>query len=213
MSRVSNYDKAVAGARAAFLAHDPAALAAKYPVKCDGRAITLNLCGEPCRVDCVTGQVSCPNLPGYVPGHNEIMAIWDMLCFADKAPALSGTWHTTGSLAGIASGQDDSHLLTRFREAVAAAPGRLEDARRALRAAPGAGGDFAMVIPVFDWFPCLFRFWQADDEFPAQTLLYWDGTARAFVHYETLWFMNMFLSQRIWAAVEGRDWTAAGGKT
>ena len=204
MAKLSNYDKAVEGARALFLTHDPAALAKKYPVDYDGGAITLNFCGEPYRIDCKTGQVDCPGRPGYAPGHNELMALWDMLCYADAAPTLSGRWCPTASLAGIASGQDDSHLLVRFRDAVAAAPDRLEDARRALHARSGPGGDFAMVIPVFDWFPCLFRFWEADDEFPAKTLFYWDENARRFMHYETLWFVNMYLSQRIWAAVEGR---------
>ncbi len=206
MSRVSNYDKALAGARAAFLAHDPAALAAKYPVEWDGRCLRLRFAGEPYRIDAETGAVDCPDRPGYVPGHDELMSIWDMLCFADARPAPAGEWCPTASLADIAGGQDASHLLTRFREAVSAAPEKLEDARLALRASRDGGADFAMVIPAFDWFPCRFCFWQADDEFPAQVVFYWDRNARRFVRYETLWFMNMYLSRRIWAAVEGRDW-------
>ena len=104
MSRVSNYDKALAGARAAFLAHDPAALAAKYPVEWDGRCLRLRFAGEPYRIDAETGAVDCPDRPGYVPGHDELMSIWDMLCFADARPAPAGEWCPTASLADIAGG-------------------------------------------------------------------------------------------------------------
>jgi len=61
-----------------------------------------------------------------------------------------------------------------------------------------------MVIPVFDWFPCRLCFWEADDEFDSHAVFYWVANARQFVHYETLWFINKYLSQRIWAAVKGR---------
>lgn len=93
-----------------------------------------------------------------------------------------------------------------YEKAVTARFDRPEEARSSLGGTADPGGDFAMVIPVFDWFPCRFCFWEADDEFDALAVFYWDVNARQFVHYETLWFMNMYLCQRIWAAVEGRTW-------
>ena len=97
----TNYEKALDGARTLFLSHDPAALAAKYPVDYDGQAITLRFVDRRYRVDCKDGTVTCPDHPGYVPGHDEIMSIWDMLCFADTRPVLRGSWVQTGSLSGI----------------------------------------------------------------------------------------------------------------
>ena len=110
------------------------------------------------------------------------------------------------SLSGITCGHDDSYLITHFRKAVSSNFEKLEQARLALGGEKDSGADFAMVIPVFDWFPCRFCFWEADDEFDSRAVFYWDANTRQFVHYETLWFMNMYLSQRIWAAVEGRAW-------
>lgn len=198
----TNYEKAIAGARAAFLAHDPAKIASTYPVDFDGRAITLRFVDRRYRIDCVDGAVTCPDHPGYLPGHDEIMSIWDMLCFADTRPTLAHLWVQTGSLSGITSGHDDSYLITQFRRAVSAHPERLTLARETLGGTADTGADFAMVIPVFDWFPCRFCFWEADDEFDAQAVYYWDMNARQFVRYETLWFMNMYLCQRIWEAVK-----------
>ena len=202
----SNYEKAVDGARRLFLAHDPASLAAKYPVDYDGRSITLRFVDRRYRIDCSDGSVTCPDQPEYTPGHDEIMSLWDMLCFAPSRPSLAHQWVQTGSLSGITSGHDDSYLIVQFRKAIAKRPEGLEDARIALGGMTDRGADFAMVLNVFDWFLCRFCYWEADDEFPDQAVFYWDANARQFVHYETLWFMNMYLSQRIWAAVEKREW-------
>ena len=202
----TNYEKALDGARKAFLTHDPAAIAAVYPVNYDGGAITLRLVDRKYRVDCGDGRMTCPDYPGYTPGHDELLGIWDMLTFATSRPALKGEWVQTSSLAGIDSGHDNSYLIAQFRKALSAHPERLEEAMKVLGGRPDRGADFAMVFPVFDWFPCRFCFWEGDDEFPERAVFYWDANARQFVRYETLWFMNMYLSQRIWAAVEGREW-------
>ena len=200
----TNYEKAIAGARAIFLAHDHSKI--QYPVHYDGQNISLRFVDRIYRINCSTSIVTCPDYPGYVPGHDEIMSIWDMLCFAETPPSLTHQWIQTGSLSGITSGHDDSYLITQFRKAISEKPERLEAARAELGGSIDIGADFAMVIPVFDWFPCRFCFWEADDEFPAQAIFYWDRNARSYVHYETLWFMNKYLSQRIWAAVDRKVW-------
>ena len=204
MKKPANYEKAIEGARVIFLAHDPADIV--YPVDHDETTLSLRFVDRRYNIDCSDGAVTCPGYPGYTPGHDEIMSIWDMLTFAASRPSLRHQWIQTGSLSGITSGHDDSYLITQFRKAVSSNFIKLEQARLALGGEKDSGADFAMVIPVFDWFPCRFCFWEADDEFDSQAVFYWDANARQFVHYETLWFMNMYLSQRIWAAVEGRAW-------
>lgn len=204
MKKPANYEKAIEGARAIFLAHDPADIV--YPVDHDETTLSLRFVDRRYNIDCSDGAVTCPGYPGYTPGHDEIMSIWDMLTFAASRPLLRHQWVQTGSLSGITSGHDDSYLITQFRKAVASNFDKLEQARLVLGGTADTGADFSMVIPVFDWFPCRFCFWEADEDFDAQAVFYWDANARQFVHYETLWFMNMYLCQRIWAAVEGREW-------
>ena len=45
---------------------------------------------------------------------------------------------------------------------------------RALGGTPGSRGDVSLRIPVFEFFPTELRFWEADEEFPAQ--LQFSGT-------------------------------------
>ena len=126
------------------------------------------------------------------------MSIYDILCRSEKTPVLSGAWVPTMELHHIMGsnsvhedlGQESARLFSGRTEALA-------EACRALGGTPGSRGDLSFRIPVFDFFPVELRFWEADEEFPAQMQFFWDANALDFAHYETLWYMTGALKQRL----------------
>jgi hypothetical protein len=87
-------------------------------------------------------------------------------------------------------GQESARFFSGRTEALA-------EACRALGGTPGSRGDLSFRIPVFDFFPVELRFWEADEEFPAQMQFFWDANALDFAHYETLWYMAGALKMRL----------------
>ena len=59
-----------------------------------------------------------------------------------------------------------------------------------------AGADVYCRFELFPFFPLQFRFWDADDEFPAQIRPLWDRNSLQFMHFETLYYvMGAFLGK------------------
>ena len=67
-------------------------------------------------------------------------------------------------------------------------PDALAKACEALGGIPDGRGDVSYRIPMFDFLPVQFAFWQADEDFPPEMQILWDSNVLSFMHYETLWF-------------------------
>ena len=56
-------------------------------------------------------------------------------------------------------------------------------------------GDVAYKIPVWENLCVIFRFWNSDEEFPAQLQFLCDRNMLDFMHYETVWFLVSHIIQ------------------
>ncbi len=101
---------------------------------------------------------------------------------------VKGTVISASSAAGV------------FANVSAPFEGKTEALRRAcmiLGGKPGTVGDVSSTIPLFDFFPVMLQFWDADDEFDAVLKFMWDENATDFMHFETLCFATGHMVSRL----------------
>jgi len=195
MERWNNYDRAARQAERLFLGYDQEALIRAFSLSADGSYLYVRFVARPYRIDRRSGAVE--RGPDWSrAGFEEVLSIFDALCHSGRPPAPHGAWVLTGSLHGAASGPstfDESQTAARLARAI----GLLPEVCRALDGTEAGGGDFACEIPVIAGFSALFRLWLPDDEFPAQVQFLWSENALAFLHYETIFYVQIHLMRRL----------------
>lgn len=199
----SNYELQVDMTRSLFLEYDQEKLIRKFQLDADAEYIYLTYMNTPCRICRKTARVDeC--LDGNWQEcrfYNTVMTIYDLLCHhkGDLAPKLSGSWCTIGSF--VVTGVSDSGGFTQkyaelFNE-------RCDDLANACVQTGGtlkksmAGADITCEIPITSFFPVLLQFWEGDDEFPPKLTLMWDRNAIQFLHFETTFFLQGDLLERL----------------
>lgn len=132
------------------------------------------------------------------------MSVYDLLGRSSAAPQLSGQYVPTMELHGI-MGSNSVHedLGSERARPFAGKAEALDAACRRLGGVRAGKGDVSYTLPVFDCFPVQLRFWEADEEFPAQLQFFFDRRALDFLHYETLWYVSHFLTRRLLAELGG----------
>lgn len=203
-ARRSNYDLQVDLTRTLFLSYDQAALIRKFQLEADEGFIYIDYLGESMRVCRSSGRVDARGEAGQwreCRDYNAVMTIYDLLCHSqgEHPPALAGEWCPIGSFVVTAS-----HDTGRFTNAYAARFQGRVDALKAACARHGgriqpsvAGADLSCIFDVTRFFPLMLQFWDADDEFPAQLRLLWDRNTLRFLHYETSFFLQNNLLERL----------------
>ena len=199
----SNYDLQVDVAKKIFMEYDQTLLIRKFSLQADEDWIYLTYMNTSCRIDRATGRIDemadgrwmeCRN-------YSTVMTIYDLLCYhkGDTAPALLHQWCTVGTF--VVTGVTDAGPFTK--KTAALFNGRLEELRTACRKLGGiqekrmAGADITCRIPVTHFFPVLLQFWEGDDEFPPKLQLMWDRNANSFLHFETTFFLQGDLLERL----------------
>ena len=123
--------------------------------------------------------------------YNDAMTISDLLCCSKEDGRASGQYVMLQNLASVASGtmfagkgilEQEAKGLDYRDEELAAACERLGGSREKT-------GDVAYKIPVWENLCVIFRFWNSDEEFPAQLQFLCDRNMLDFMHYETAWFL------------------------
>ena len=199
----SNYDLQVDIGRRIFLEYDQDLLIRKFRLAADAEWIYLTYLNTPCRISRRSGQID-ELLRGVwteCRDYSTVMTVYDLLCFhkGDTAPALSHQWCTVGNF--IVTGVQNTGTFTK--KYAAFFDGRVEDLRRACEALGGiqetsmAGADVTCRIPVTSFFPVLLQFWASDEDFPAKLLLLWDKNANSFLHFETTFYLQGDLLERL----------------
>ena len=93
--------------------------------------------------------------------------------------------------------------LTFTKKAAALFDGHLSELKTACEKLGGipekrmAGADITCRIPVTHFFPVLLQFWEGDDEFPPKLQLMWDRNAISFLHFETTFYLQCDLFERL----------------
>lgn len=199
----SNYDLQVDVGRKIFMEYDQELLIRKFALQADEGWIYLTYMNTSCRISRADGRVDelvdgewmeCRN-------YSTVMTIYDLLCFhkGSTAPALFHQWCTVGTF--VVTGVTDTGTFTK--KAAALFDGHLEELKAACIKLGGtmekklAGADITCRIPVTSFFPVLLQFWEGDDEFPPKLQLMWDRNANSFLHFETTFFLQGDLFERL----------------
>ena len=199
----SNYDLQVDIGRKIFLEFDQQLLIRKFELPADQNWIYLTYLNTPCRIHRADGRIDelvdgawaeCRN-------YSTVMTIYDLLCYhkGSTAPALFHQWCTVGTF--VVTGVTDTGTFTK--KAASLFDGHLEALKAACEKLGGthekrmAGADVTCRIPVTHFFPVLLQFWEGDDEFPPKVQLMWDRNADSFLHFETTFFLQGDLLERL----------------
>lgn len=199
----SNYDLQVDIGRRIFMEYDQQRLIRKFGLEADDRWIYLTYLNTPCRIRRSDGQIE--ELLGDIwrecRNFGTVMTIYDLLCYhqGEFAPVLRQEWCTVGSF--VVTGVTNTGTFTKKYAALF--DGHTQALKAACQKLGGilekrmAGADVTCRIPVTPFFPVLLQFWEGDEEFPPKLLLLWDRGADSFLHFETTFYLQGDLLERL----------------
>ena len=204
----SNYDLQVDIGRQIFLDYDQDRLIDKFHLQADSQWIFLDYLHMPCRISRTDGRIEvCAESRWHeCRSYNTVMTIYDLLCYHRGAtlPQLSNQWCTVGGF--IVTGIQDTETFTRKYAAIFDRhPEALTKACQHLGGIAETGkacADLTYRFWVTPFFPVLLQFWEGDEEFPPKLLLLWDKHADQFLHFETTFYLQGDLLERIRQQIE-----------
>ena len=190
----NNYEQMRNQMRGHFLSYDQGEMLRKFSLKSDEDYLYIRFCGRDYRIGRGSGIVewSLDQFKDCMEAdYDESMTIYDILCCSRPDCCLSGEFSPSSSLKGtVYTGQNagSSIISPRTANYFNDNANWLAQACLALGGVPEGIGDVAYRIPLFNFLPVRFSFWQADEDFPPEIRLLWDTNVLSFMHYETLWF-------------------------
>lgn len=211
---ISNYDMQVDMAKGIFLDYDQQLLIRKFRLDADDSYIYLSYLNTPCRIDRATGGIEeyCADRWQECRDYGRVMTVYDLICHhkGEAPPELSGQWCAVGTfiVTGITktekfTGKYAKHFqgrLPALEEACKRMGGILQPAM--------AGADLTCLFPVMPFFSVLLQFWDGDEEFPPKLLLLWDRNTMQFMHFETTFYLQGDLLERLKCRME-KDYETA----
>ena len=200
----SNYDLQVDIAKRIFLEYDQELLIRKFRLEADPQYLYLTYLNTPCRIGRKSGGIE-ERVNGVwkeCRSFSTVMTVYDLLCYhrGETAPPLFGKWCAVGTF--VVTGVTDTETFTK--KYAAKLDGRVAQLKLAAQSLGGillermAGADVTCRFPVTPFFPVLLQFWEGDDEFPPKLLLMWDRNTDSFMHFETTFYLQGDLLERLW---------------
>lgn len=197
-----NYDKQVLIARELFLNYDQTEMIEKYHLKQDADYLYLPLLNHMSRISRKTGVVEiCHETSAYEEclDYNTVMTIYDVLCYPKETPVLTHQWVPLANLQVTMSSPSANLFSQKYADAFSGKTDRLWEVCQMIGGRKPeimAGADVGWEFDIFPFFPVQFRFWDKDEEFPAQIKLLWDKNALKFMHFETTYYaMHILLNE------------------
>ena len=205
---MDNYDLQVDIAKGIFLDYDQELLIRKFRLDADEKNLYLTYLNTPCRINRESGGIEQWNGGHWLECRefSTVMTIYDLLCYpkGESAPALSHQWCTVGNFVVTGVTQTD-RFTGKYAKVFDGHLAALKTAAQKLGGTaqpPMAGADFTCKFPVTAFFPVLLQFWAGDEEFPPKLLLLWDRNADQFLHFETTFYLQGDLLERLKCCME-----------
>lgn len=211
MEKWDNYEIMTEQARKRFLTHDQKVFMERWNLQEEEGFLYLKFTGQWYRIHRMTGHVERME-PGSAgnqkqpydrisqdgergggrwikAGFEEVMTIYDVLCYPNQKPELSGKWCSVYNLGHVVHRSKHNiveyiQYETLFDHKLA----RLEEICQQMGGKPENRGDLCYILPVFDFLPVKFQFWESDEEFPAKLQFFWDEKTLDFIHFETTFY-------------------------
>ena len=192
-NRISNYEKMKNEMADVFLKYDQEEMIRKFSLESNQKYLFIHFAGKKYRIHRFTGAVSWSKDSFQTEekaGYNEVMTIYDVLCYSKKNCCLANEWINIGSLSAVQGGTlaKGSNF---FQNAGEYFDGKTEALARACEALQGRKlnkGDVAYELDLFPFLPLILRFWESDEDFPASLQILVDKNILDYMHYETLMF-------------------------
>ena len=168
---LTNYDKTKISMAHVFLQYDQATMIHKYSLDYNSDWLYITFINRTYRINRKTGSVQWSDNDFetvHEANHNEAMTIYDVLCYSKDRCHLSHEFVNINSLSSVRTGN--------------LSPNR---------------GFFQNTADFFNGKTVEFRFWEADDEFPASLQILADRNTLDYMHYETLMFALTHLFSRL----------------
>ena len=204
----SNYDLQVDIAKGIFLKYDQEFLIRKFSIAADEQYIYLNYINTPCRISRKDGGVEeyIQNRWQECRSFGTVMTIYDLLCYhqGDTAPVLADQWCAAGTF--VVTGVTNTETFTKKYAAVF--DGHIAELKSACEQMGGAiqprmaGADLTCKFQITPFFPVLLQFWAGDEEFPPRLILLWDRNTHRFLHFETTFYLQGDLLDRLKSCME-----------
>lgn len=200
---MNNYEIQAENAKRLFLTYDQETIIRKLRLEHDEDYLYLPFLDLQYRIHRRTAAVERrEGEDPYEDGNsfNEVLTIFDALCWSREGVTLSGEWRSTAALGNQVHGTSP---FQGFREQAAGMDAdRLPAVLEAMGGVRMPKGEPGYRLMAFPFLPVYFQFWRADEEFPAQINLYWDKNTKDIIHYETVYYLAGFLLERIAARLE-----------
>lgn len=200
---VSNYDLQVDMGKRIFMEHDHQRLIRKFRLEAEESWIYLTYLNRPCRISREDGGiwVLADGLWQECRSYDTVMTIYDLLCHhkGEDTPRLLGQWCPVGTfiVAGITNAEKFMGRAAQVFD------GHVEGLKAACQAMGGeilprmAGADVTCRFWAVPFFPVLLQFWEGDEEFPPRLMILWDRNSMEFLHFETTFYLQSDLIQRL----------------
>ena len=215
-----NYKKQVYDAGALFLKYDQQMMLHRLPLKYDDDYLYVSMLDTELRVSRKNGQVESYSkagrstrlsaaeesevkcMTGYevCTDYAVVMTVYDVLCYSEEIPVLSGKWCPLNSLQVTLSNPDADVFNRKYAGVFSGNIQKLKDACVRIGGTEpevSAHADICWQFDIFPFFPVQFRFWDGDDEFEPKIQLLWDKNSLKFMHFETLYYVMGILMQRL----------------
>ena len=203
--RTSNYDVAKIRARESFLGYDQEEMIRKFSLVHDADYLYIRFVGRDYKVGRRDGSVTwtdAKHSDSMDANFNEVMTIYDVLCYAWPDCRLSGEFVNMKSLSSIQGGNPGGNLFDRWERRMDHKDAGLAGACERLGGVRAGKGDVAYQLPMFDFLPVRVQFWNSDDEFPASLQLFLDKNVLQYMHFETVAFAATHLVSRLAAEMD-----------
>ena len=200
----SNYDRQVDIGRRIFMEYDQDKIIRKYELLADEHWIYLDYLDTSYRISRENGKIEeqqKENCWKECRSYDTVMTIYDLLCYAkgDTAPVLYGAWQTLGNFA-VGSSPGTGAFTKKYAKQFRNSAEKLKVACKKLGGImqkPMARADVTCLIPVTSFFSVLLQFWDGDEEFEPELVLLWDKNSNQFLHFETMFYLQGDLLDRI----------------
>lgn len=200
----SNYDRQVDIGRRIFMEYDQDKIIRRYELLADEHWIYLDYLDASYRISRENGKIEeqqKENCWKECRSYDTVMTIYDLLCYAkgDTAPVLYGAWQTLGNFA-VGSSPGTGAFTKKYAKQFRNSAEKLKAACKKLGGImqkPMARADVTCLIPVTSFFPVLLQFWDGDEEFDPELVLLWDKNSNQFLHFETMFYLQGDLLDRM----------------
>lgn len=205
MTEANNYEKTKHRAEKEFLRYSQEEMMSACGLKADAAFLYVTFFQRPYRIHRKTGHVEGLLESGAREANfNEAMTIFDMVCAIKKNRYRAEVWLGMEQFSKTPFvGQG---LFTAYAKAFDGKTQALKGACAKYGGKPAAvSGDVACELPLFPFFPVIFRFWNGDEEFPPSLRFLWDACTLDYLRFETMFYAMTHILETLAGEIETQN--------